>query len=122
MADITDEYMNEMLGKSRMYSAVLLKRGPEYSRPDGRTIIWEHGRRNFSLRAEGVLVVVCPVADDSGWAGIGIFDATPEDTARIMDGDPAIQAGVLSYEVHPVRGFPGDRLPPQADWVERDVD
>jgi hypothetical protein len=27
-----------------------------------------------------------------------------------MDGDPAVQAGVLSYEVHPVRGFPGDGL------------
>jgi hypothetical protein len=31
-----------------------------------------------------------------------------------MDGDPAIQAGVLSYEVHPVRGFPGDALAPGA--------
>ncbi len=30
--------------------------------------------------------------------------------ARLMDGDPAVRAGVLSYEVHPVRGFSGDSL------------
>lgn len=59
-----------------------------------------------------MLAIVCPVADDSEWAGIVIFDAPPGETARIMDGDPAVTAGVLAYEVHPVRGFPGDRLPP----------
>jgi hypothetical protein len=67
-----------------------------------------------------VLAVVCPVADDSDLAGVGIFDATPEETTRIMEGDPAVQAGVLSFEVHPVHGFPvtvfqtrltGDDLP-----------
>jgi hypothetical protein len=30
-----------------------------------------------------------------------------------MDGDLAVQAGVLSNEAHPVRGFPGDSLPPR---------
>lgn len=57
-----------------------------------------------------VLVVVCPVADDSDLAGIGIFDASPEETARIMAVDPAVQAGVLTCEVHPVRGFPGGHV------------
>jgi len=28
-----------------------------------------------------------------------------------MDGDPGVQAGVFEYEVHAVRGFPGDMLP-----------
>lgn len=62
-----------------------------------------------------MLAVVCPVPDDSDLAGVGIFDATPEQAARIMDGDPAVQAGVLSYEVHPVLGFPGDGLPAAPD-------
>jgi hypothetical protein len=26
-------------------------------------IIWEHGRRNFSLRADGLLSIICPVGD-----------------------------------------------------------
>ena len=108
---ITDEYMSEMQAKARTYSFVLLRRGARYSGPDADAIIWEHGRRNHSLRADGVLAVVCPVADDTELAGFGVFDASVEETARIMAGDPAVQAGVLSYELHPVRGFPGDRLP-----------
>ena len=113
MSAITDEYMQDMLAKTRMYSLVLLKRAGRYSQPDTPAIIWEHGRRNLSLREDGLLVVVCPVADDTDLAGIGIFDATLEETARIMEDDPAVRAGVLSYEVHPIRGFPGDSLPPE---------
>jgi hypothetical protein len=26
----------------------------------------------------------------------------------IMDEDPAVQAGVFTYDVHPIRSFPGD--------------
>jgi hypothetical protein len=108
---VTDEYMRDMLARTREYSVVLLRPAARYAEPDSRGIIWEHGRRNFALRADGVLAVVCPAPGDGDLAGVGIFDATPEETARIMDGDPAVQAGVLSYEVHSVRGFPGDGLP-----------
>ena len=111
MAEVTDEYMLEMRDKSKAYTLAMLRQGPRYSQPDRDQIIWEHGRRNHSLRADGLLVIVCPVIDDSGWSGIGIFDVPLDETARIMDGDPAVQAGVLSYEVHPVRSFPGDSLP-----------
>jgi hypothetical protein len=110
MAIITDEFMREVLTKAKTYTVAFLKKTPKLNEPEARAIIWEHGRRNMSLRAGGVLAIVCPVADDSEWAGIGIFDASAEETVRIMDDDPAVKAGVLSYEVHPVRGFPGDSL------------
>jgi hypothetical protein len=29
-----------------------------------------------------------------------------------MASDPGVQAGVFTFEVHPARSFPGDRLPP----------
>ena len=48
---------------------------------------------------------------DSDIAGFGVFAATPEETGAILDGDPAVRAGIFSYELHPVRGFPGARLP-----------
>ncbi len=108
---ISDEYMGEMLAKTRAYVAVFLKAGPNYDAPDARPTIVEHGRRNFALRAEGVLSIVCPVTDDSEWSGLGIFDAPIEDVVAIMDGDPGVQAGIFTYEVHPVRSFPGDTLP-----------
>src|SRR4051812_5025633 len=108
---ITDDYMFEMLGKTKAYVAVFLKAGPNFDAPDARPTIFEHGRRNFALRAEGVLPVVCPVTDDSEWKGVGIFDATVDDVTTIMDADPGVQAGIFTYEVHPVRSFPGDALP-----------
>jgi hypothetical protein len=73
--------------------------------------VWEHGRRNFALRADGRLAIVCPVTDDSEWCGIGIFDASVDEVARLMEEDPGVEAGVFSYEVHPIRSFPGDSLP-----------
>jgi hypothetical protein len=112
VAVITDDFMREMRAKARSYSLVILRRAARYNEPEAGAVIWEHGRRNHSLRADGVLAIVCPVAADTEWSGIGIFDKTPEETARIMDGDPAVQASVLSHEVHPVRGFPGDSLLP----------
>lgn len=112
MAEISDDFMRRMLGQSRAYTAVLLRNGPNRDEsPESAAALWEHGRRNFSLRADGLLAVVCPITDDSEWAGIGIFDASPSDVAEIMDGDPAVKAGVLTYQLHPVRGFPGDSLP-----------
>ncbi len=76
-----------------------------------KSIIWEHGRRNFELRAAGILPIVCPVTDESDVAGIGIFNASVEETRKIMEEDPGVQAGVFIYELHPCRSFPGASLP-----------
>lgn len=107
---ITDELMRQRLSATRNYCVVILKRTTKYQEEGTEAIIWEHGRRNFALRAAGVLSIVCPIRDDSDVAGIGIFNANVEEVKKIMDGDPAVQAGILSYETHPCRGFPGDSL------------
>jgi len=110
VAAISDEFMRERLSKSRTYSLMILKAGPKYGSDGADAIIWEHGRRNFSLRADGMLSIVCPVPDDSEVCGIGIFNAEPDEVHRLMEGDPGVQAGLFVYEVHPCRGFPGDAL------------
>ncbi len=74
-------------------------------------VIWEHGRRNFSLLEDGLLPIVCPVIDGSDISGVGIFNASVEETKRIMDEDPGVKAGIFEYEVHACRGFPGTSLP-----------
>ncbi len=109
--EITDEYMRQMLGKSKTYTAMLLLATPKAAEPGAPEIIWEHGRRNFALKAEGKLPIVCPTSDDSDWAGIGIFNATPEEVDAIMQDDPGVKAGLFTYELHPVRGFPSSSLP-----------
>jgi uncharacterized protein YciI len=111
MVTITDEQMRALLPTTKAYTAVILKAGPEYQTADRDAIVWEHGRRNFSLRADGRLAIVCPVADGSGVNGIAIFNLDAEQTRVVMDGDPGVQAGVFTYEVHPCRSFPGDTLP-----------
>lgn len=110
MEPITDEEMRARLAKSKPYTLVLLKATPKRDEPGADAIVWEHGRRNFSLVQRGVLRIVCPVTDDSGWSGIGVFDASPEEVTEIMEGDPGVRAGLFSYEVHQARGFPGSTL------------
>jgi uncharacterized protein YciI len=109
LAEITDDFMREMLSKSKAYTLMILKAGPNPD-ADSDRIVWEHGRRNFVLRADGVLSIVCPVPDDREVCGIGIFDADADQVRRLMDEDPAVRAGVFVYELHPCRSFPGDAL------------
>ena len=66
-------------------------------------------RRLSAITVEAA--VVLPVIDGSDVCGIGVFNATVEDAAAIMDDDPGVAAGVFTYQVHPCRGFPGDALP-----------
>lgn len=107
---VSDDEMRAGLAAAKAYTAVILRTGPKYGTPEAAPLIWEHGRRNFGLRADGLLDVVRPVADDSEVCGIGIFDADLEATAALMNEDPAVAAGVLTFQAHPVRGFPGDSL------------
>jgi hypothetical protein len=111
MTTITDDYMRQMLSLSRSYCLVILKAGPRRNEPGVEPIVWEHGRRNFALRADGLLSIVCPTADRSDIRGIGIFNAEIDEVKKIMDDDPGVKAGVFVYETHPCRGFPGDGLP-----------
>ena len=116
LPEVTDETLREALTRTRPYTAVILKAGPKFEPlgPDRSTpvakIIWEHGKRNYALRQAGFLRIVCPVADGSGVTGISVFDATAEDVDRIMLGDPAVKADLLTYEIHPTRTFPGSSL------------
>jgi hypothetical protein len=111
MMEISDAYMKEMIGRTKNYSVVILKATPIRNEPGADRIVWEHGRRNFALRAEGILSIVCPISDGTTVSGIGIFNADVEKTKAVMDGDPGVQAGIFTYEVHPCRAFPGDALP-----------
>jgi hypothetical protein len=111
MKTFTDEEMGQLLPTAKSYSVVILKQGPNFGDGTAPGIIWEHGRRNFGLRDDGVLAVVLPVTDGSDVCGIAVFAATVDDTTATMGDDPGVAAGVFTYEVHPCRGFPGDSLP-----------
>jgi len=116
LPEVTAEELMAALTKTRPYTVVVLKAGPRYSPPgpdrdpEVAAIILRHGVRNMRLRVAGLLRVVCPVADGSDVAGVGVFDATPEECDAIYSRDPAVMASVLTYEIHPTRTFPDSSL------------
>lgn len=111
MQEISDEYMMQMLSTSKFYTVVILRKTDKINEPGAEKILYEHGKRNFQLRAEGVLSIVCRVKDDSDVSGVGIFNAKPDDVKKIMEEDPGVQAGVFTYQLHKSSSFPGDSLP-----------
>ena len=107
----------ESLAQTKPYTVLILKAGPRYSPPgpdrdpEVAGTILRHGKRNMRLRLAGLLPIICPIADGSGVTGVGVFAASPEEVDRIYAADPAVQAGMLTYEIHPTRSFPESALP-----------
>lgn len=118
LPEVTDEMLNEALPSTAPYTVVVLKAGPRFSPPGPdrdpwvAQIIWQHGKRNFALRAAGLMPIICPVRDGSGVTGVGVFNAGPEDVELIMSQDPGVKEGIFTYDMHPTRSFPGSSLPP----------
>ena len=108
---ITDEQMREELRTAKPYTIVLLRSTARRREAGIDRIIWEHGRRNFELRARGTLAIVCPVVGESNLSGLCIFTTNSEETRKIMNGDPGVEAGLFTYEIHSTKTFPGSRLP-----------
>ncbi len=117
LPEVSDEMLDGWRRRAQPYTIAILKTGPAFPagapQPDSDAMrtIWAHGKRNFALQRAGLLPIVCPVADGSDVAGIGIFDATPEEVDRIMAEDPGVQAGLFTYEIHATRSLPGSALP-----------
>jgi hypothetical protein len=111
-APISDEEFQALRATTRPYTAVILHPGPNWHTDAADAIIYQHGRRMAGLHRDGILPIVCPTTDSSDFSGLGVFTAGVADVVPIMNADPAVTAGVLTYELHPVRGFPGSTLPP----------
>ncbi|WP_328713162.1 hypothetical protein [Nocardia salmonicida] len=107
---VTDEQIRTLAATAKPYSVVLLHWGPKRSMDGADAIELEHQRRMVSLRAEGVIAVLCPVVSDTV-AGVAIMTVSAEQAAEIMAADPCVRAEMLRCEVHPCHGFPGDTLP-----------
>jgi hypothetical protein len=116
MTEISDAYMHERLASARPFTVAILRHGPCYESPGAEAVIWEHGRRNMRMQAEGLLSIVCPVDDGSDLGGVAVFGTDQARTRDILAADPAVLANVFRFTVHPSFSFPGDSLaaaPPQ---------
>lgn len=107
---VTDEQVRQLVETAKPYSVALLWWGPERHMDGAEATELAHQRRMVSLRADGVIAILCPVASDT-LAGLAIMNVPPEEAKEIMDGDPCVQAGMIRSEVHLCHSFPGDALP-----------
>ncbi len=83
---------------------VMLLKGNNRTQDSATAVKLQEGHMaNISkLYKEGKLKVAGPFGDDGNWRGVFIFDvASKEEAELLLNGDPAIAAGRLSYEVHP---------------------
>jgi uncharacterized protein YndB with AHSA1/START domain len=108
---ISDDGMRSRLARSATYTMVVLLPTDRLVRPQVDPIIWAHGRRNMALVEAGIAPVITPVTAPEGPSGFAIFTTDPDETRTVMDGDPGVAAGIFTYEILPVRGFPGAALP-----------
>jgi hypothetical protein len=109
-AAITDDQIQALAATARTYSLVQLRWAAGCHQEGADAIELEHQRRMVGLRADGTIAVLCPVLSDT-IAGVAIMTLPPDDAERTMAADPCVRAGMMSVEVLPCLGFPGDSLP-----------
>src|SRR5437868_9332005 len=87
------------------YYFVLLTRGPQWTAektPTTEKIQADHLANITKLHDAGKLVLAGPFTDDGNWRGVFIFKTSSiEETKSLVESDPAVQAGRLTYEIHP---------------------
>ena len=86
------------------YFFVLLKKGPNRNQDSVTAVQIQKGHMDNinRLAASGKLNVAGPFLDEGDMRGIYVFDCSSEDSVKAMiEGDPAIKAGRLIYEIHP---------------------
>jgi hypothetical protein len=109
-SDVTNDQIQALAATAKPFSLVQLRWGPDRYRDGADTIELEHQRRMVSLRAEGVIAILCPVISDPV-SGVAIMTEPLERAQEIMATDPCVQAGMMTCEAYPCLGFPGDTLP-----------
>jgi uncharacterized protein len=90
--------------KVRQYWFVMLLRGAnrEQDSLTASKIQAEHMDNINRLYNEGKLKVAGPFGDNGEWLGIFIFDSpTKKEVIDLLQSDPAIQAGRLTYDIRP---------------------
>ena len=101
----SQEKVSPKNGESQMkeYFFVMLKKGPVRNQDKETTDKLQEGHMaNINQMAkDGKLAIAGPFGDEGDWRGIFIFKTKTMDEARMLvEQDPMIKAGRLSYEIH----------------------
>jgi len=108
--NVTDDQIQELLATAKPFSVALLSWAPQRHQEGADAIELEHQRRMVSLHADGTIAVLCPVLSDT-FAGVAVMTLAADDARAVMAEDPCVQSGMMTVEVQPCLGFPGDTVP-----------
>lgn len=108
--DVTDEQIRALAATARPFSLAVLRWAPGRGQDGADAVELEHQRRMVGLRASGTIAVLCPVLSDDV-AGVAVLTVDPAGARTLMADDPCVRAGMMTVEVLPCVGFPGDALP-----------
>lgn len=107
---VTDEQIQQLAATAKPFSVALLHWTSDRHMDGADATELEHQRRLVSLRADGVIAILCPVVSET-LAGVIIMTVAPDEARTVMDDDPCVQAGMMTCEVYSAASFPGDSLP-----------
>lgn len=87
------------------YTLVLIMRGENWNpdAPEFMNVMKQHHALVQQMRSQGKLAIAgpFPLADPGELRGIAIFQVGKEETAKLMQDDPAVKAGLVKPEMHP---------------------
>lgn len=106
---VTDDDVHELAATARPYSLAVL-RWANRDHSEEVEVGAAHQRRMVELRRDGIIAILCPVASDI-ICGVAILTVPLDEAARLMNGDPCVQSGIMTCEVVPCHSFAGDALP-----------
>jgi uncharacterized protein YciI len=113
---ISDAEIQTAIGNGKAYTLVFFKAGPATPPDDAAAIQkmqWAHLRNLFTLKAEGLATLSGPFTGPAkgDLRGLVIFNTADEAIVRArLDADPYIQSGLMTYEIQPWFGLPGDGI------------
>jgi uncharacterized protein YciI len=111
--EITPDFVKQTVASGRKYSIVFYNTGPNYNMPEPelQKVHMAHLIHLFTLKKEGEILLVGPLADNPVTRGIAIFNSTDKNRVRqLLDADPAIKAGRFICEIFEWFGVPGDKI------------
>jgi uncharacterized protein YciI len=87
------------------YTLVLIKRGDKWNpnAPEFMNVMRQHRALVKQMTEQGTLAIAGPFAssDEGELLGVSIFCVGAEQTAALLNDDPAVKAGLLKLETHP---------------------
>ncbi len=91
---------------------VVLRKGPHHGEDKAIEIIQgEHLPYIFKLRDDGFMLLSFSIMDTTDIAAISIFNTQSKAEVKDwLEGDPAVQQGIFTYEILSGMGMKGDTL------------